>query len=174
MVPVRTRHCRLLHHIADCLSEIQSFHVFTQADGPQLQICISPLLLPPTSLPCAHCLLFHPCRSLLFQGYFSVVGSNRWYSIALSFAFGALADVQHKGSTPTKLNAFIRLRAVAHNWHGAQIVSTVTTSLEKAVVAKTGLLNPLGRLDVYRTSLQPFTPALCPSLGQLLEIRCFI
>ena len=37
MVPVRTRHCRPLHHIADCLSEIQSFHVFTQADVPQLQ-----------------------------------------------------------------------------------------------------------------------------------------
>ena len=37
MAPVRTRHCRPLHHVADCLSEIQSFHVFTQADGPQLQ-----------------------------------------------------------------------------------------------------------------------------------------
>ena len=113
-------------------------------------------LPPPSPLPCLHCFL-------LFHDYPSVVGSNRWYSIALSFAFGALADVHHKGSTPTKLNAFIRLRAVAHNWHGAQIVSTVTTSREKAVVAKTCLLNPLGRLDVYRTNLQLFIPALCPS-----------
>ena len=127
---------------------------------------LAPLLLPPTSLPSAHCLLFHPCSPLLFQCYFSVVGSNRWYSIALSFAFAAWAEVHHKGSTPTKLNAFIRLRAVAHNWHGAQIVPTATTSLEKAVVAKTGLLIPLGRLDVYRTSLQPFTLALCPSQDQ--------
>ena len=42
-------------------------------------------------------------------------------------------------------------------------MSTITTSREKAVVAKTCLLNPLGRLDVYRTNLQLFIPALCPS-----------
>ena len=122
-----------------------------------------PFSFPRLPFPALIAFCFILVAPLLFQCYFSVVGSNRWYSIALSFAFGALADVHHKGSTPTKLNAFIRLRAVAHNWHGAQIVPTATTSLEKAVVAKTGLLNPLGRLDVYRTSLQPFTLALCPS-----------
>ena len=136
VAPVRTRYCCPLHHDADCLSEIQSFHVSTQADGPQLQMfrsikgtlkdpfpgassastfSISPVLLPLTPLPCAHYLMAHPCSPILFQCYFSVVGSNRWYSIALSFAFGAWAEVHHKGSTPTKLNAFIRLRAVAHN-----------------------------------------------------------